>query len=314
MFPVAYKLADKIITNESIQAKFPNTDIKKLAKSIGIERRTICNNIKTSDLLYGSTKNLLDDYKISESSIDAFICVTQSPDDMLPNVGAKVSNMLHLNKSILSYDINLGCSGFIYGLVSALALIKSGIVSNCLIATGASRCKYIRDDDYSTQLLFGDAAASFYLDSSSIDRIGSFIFGTDGSGYENIMIKNDDENDFQSPKHYYMNNVNVFTFTITEVPILISDILKKNNLIIDDIDYFVLHQANKKIIQTIGNELEIPDEKLVIDMTEIGNTSSASIPICMRNLVNKGKLKDGMKILIAGYGVGFSWGGTVITW
>lgn len=314
MFPVSYKLADKVITNDTIQEKFPDIDITKLAKSIGIKKRNVCENMKTSDLLYYSAKYLLDEYDIINTSIDSLICITQAPDDMLPNVSAKVCNMLNLKQSILSYDINIACSGFTYGLVNALALIKSEIISNCLIVTGASRCKYIRNDDYSTQLLFGDAAAAVYLDKDNVRNIGQFVFGTDGSGYNDIMIKNNDENDFQSSKHYYMNNVNVFTFTITKVPLLITEILRKNELTLEDIDYFILHQANKKILQTIGNELEIKEDKIVVDMTDIGNTSSASIPICIKNLSNNGKLEKGMKILIAGFGAGFSWGGTIITW
>lgn len=310
----SYYLPKKVVTNEDLKEIFPEIDPERVFAHTGVRRRHYADNETSSDMSYNAINQLIEDNKIDKAAIDGLICVTQNPDNMVPNTASRLQNMLGLTKDLLAFDLNLACSGFVYALLLAKSIIKSTDKNNILITTTGDRVKYLNKKDKNTLTLFGDGASAFLLTRENVDKIKEFVTGTDGSGYNDVIIKNDDENDFQSPRHYSMNSINVFSFTISVVPDLIKKILEKNNLTLEDIDYFVLHQANKSILEYVRNDLNIEKEKMYINLEETGNTSSSTIPVAFADLVKQNKLHNGMKILIAGYGAGFSWAGTVIEW
>lgn len=310
----SYYLPKKVVTNEDLKEIFPEIDPERVFAHTGVRRRHYADNETSSDMSYNAINQLIEDNKIDKAAIDGLICVTQNPDNMVPNTASRLQNMLGLTKDLLAFDLNLACSGFVYALLLAKSIIKSTDKNNILITTTGDRVKYLNKKDKNTLTLFGDGASAFLLTRENVDKIKEFVTGTDGSGYNDIIIKNDDENDFQSPRHYSMNSINIFSFTISVVPDLIKKILEKNNLTLEDIDYFVLHQANKSILEYVRNDLNIEKEKMYINLEETGNTSSSTIPVAFADLVKQNKLHNGMKILIAGYGAGFSWAGTVIEW
>lgn len=310
----SYYLPKKVVTNEDLKEIFPEIDPERVFAHTGVRRRHYADNETSSDMSYNAINQLIEDNKIDKAAIDGLICVTQNPDNMVPNTASRLQNMLGLTKDLLAFDLNLACSGFVYALLLAKSIIKTTDKNNILITTTGDRVKYLNKKDKNTLTLFGDGASAFLLTRENVDKIKEFVTGTDGSGYNDVIIKNDDENDFQSPRHYSMNSINVFSFTISVVPDLIKKILEKNNLTLEDIDYFVLHQANKSILEYVRNDLNIEKEKMYINLEETGNTSSSTIPVAFADLVKQNKLHNGMKILIAGYGAGFSWAGTVIEW
>lgn len=310
----SYYLPKKVVTNEDLKEIFPEIDPERVFAHTGVRRRHYADNETSSYMSYNAINQLIENNKIDKAVIDGLICVTQNPDNMVPNTASRLQNMLGLTKDLLAFDLNLACSGFVYALLLAKSIIKSTDKNNILITTTGDRVKYLNKKDKNTLTLFGDGASAFLLTRENVDKIKEFVTGTDGSGYNDVIIKNDDENDFQSPRHYSMNSINVFSFTISVVPDLIKKILEKNNLTLEDIDYFVLHQANKSILEYVRNDLNIEKEKMYINLEETGNTSSSTIPVAFADLVKQNKLHNGMKILIAGYGAGFSWAGTVIEW
>lgn len=310
----SYYLPKKIVTNEDLKKIFPEMDPERVFAHTGVRIRHYADNETSSDMSYNAINELIKKNNIDINTIDGLICVTQNPDNMVPNTASKLQNMLELKKNLLAFDVNLACSGFVYALLLAKSIIKTTDKNNILITTTGDRVKYLNKKDKNTLTLFGDGASAFLLTRENVDKIKEFITGTDGSGYNDVIITNDDENDFQSPRHYSMNSINVFSFTISVVPELIKQILAKNNLTLEDIDYFVLHQANKSILEYIRNELNIDKEKMCINLEKTGNTSSSTIPVTLADLAKQNKLQNGMKILIAGYGAGFSWAGTIIEW
>lgn len=310
----SYYLPKKTISNDDLKKSFPEINPERVFTHTGVKNRHYADIEKPSEMAFNAINELIEKNNIDKNTIDGLICVTQSPDNQIPHTSSKLQNMLGLTKNLLAFDVNLACSGFVYALLVAKSIIKTTDKNNILITTTGDRVKYLNKTDKNTLTLFGDGASAFLLTRENVDKIKEFVTGTDGSGYDDIIMKNENENDFQSPRYYAMNNINVFSFTISVVPSLITDVLTKNNMDINDIDFFVLHQANKSILEYIQNALSIPSEKMCIDMEESGNTSATTIPLALKNLYDQNKLFDGAKILIAGYGAGFSWAGTIIEW
>lgn len=228
-------------------------------------------------------------------------------------------------------DFNLGCSGYIYGLAVAKGLLSARVAKSLLLITSESYTKHVNPLDRSTRTVFGDGASATLLTENDIERIGQFVLGTDGKGAPNLIIpasamarpkseqtsaeQEDESGNIRSEENLYMNGPEIYAFTLRAVPPLIAETLAKNSLTMDEIDYVVLHQANRLVLTSLRDKLDIPKEKFCIDVEEIGNTVSSTIPIAIKRAMAREpeRLRDGAQILIAGFGVGYSWGGTVIT-
>jgi 3-oxoacyl-[acyl-carrier-protein] synthase-3 len=325
---IAYFLPDKIRSNAEISGKFPEWTNEKIISKIGIKERRIADKEEfASDLAINACEKLFLDNDIKRSSIDFLLYCTQSPDYFLPTTACILQDKLGLSKSIGALDFNLGCSGFVYGLSIAKGLIVSKAAKNILLVTSETYSKYINPLDKSNLTIFGDAAAATLICANDgVFKINDFVFGTDGTGAENLIVKNggsrnpshdgvDVINDglwINNNNNLFMNGNAIFQFTINSIPNLVNDVLNKNQLLNNDIDYYIFHQANKFILDNIGKRMNITSSKILIDLESCGNTVSSTIPIVLQNAITNCIINKDKKILLAGFGVGYSWAGTTL--
>ena len=314
---VEYYLPEGILTNEELEKAYPEWSATKLEKKVGIKQRHIAGPNETSlDLATKAAIKVLE--KEDKDLIDFVLFCTQSPDYLLPTSACLLQSRLRLKTSIGALDFNLGCSGYVYGLALAKGLINSGVCKNILLVTGETYSKFIAEDDISNRSIFGDAGTATIVTYSDEDQLGEFIFGTDGIGAENLIV-----NGLSARNSYilkdvdrptlYMNGPEIFNFTIETIPPLIQQVLSKNKLQLSGIDYFILHQANKYILEFLISEIGLDISKCHIDMINYGNTVSNTIPIALKDAFEQRKIQEGDKVLLAGFGVGYSWCSTIIT-
>ena len=321
---------NNILTNEDIANQFPDLKIKELTRLTGVHKRYISGKGETSvDMGVSAAEILLTKNSIDRNSIDFIIFCSAGGDYITPASACIIHDQLGLPTNCGAFDYNQGCTGYIYGLSMADSIISAGNAKNILLITSEAITSTIHPKDSSNRAIFGDAAtASIITKNKDNSRFGKFIFGTDGSKYDRIIIKHGRER-FPLPKYseedkidsygnirnnanFYMDGSEVFNFSVTKAPELVSQLLDDNGLKFNDIDFFVFHQANQIILETIGKKLKVPDNKLIIDIETTGNTVSSTIPIALKNSIDQGKIKRGSILLIAGFGVGFSWGGTIL--
>jgi len=314
---VEYYLPEGILTNEELEKAYPEWSATKLEKKVGIKQRHIAGPNETSlDLATKAAIKVLE--KEDKDLIDFVLFCTQSPDYLLPTSACLLQSRLGLKTSIGALDFNLGCSGYVYGLALAKGLINSGVCKNILLVTGETYSKFIAEDDISNRSIFGDAGTATIVTYSDEDQLGEFIFGTDGIGAENLIV-----NGLSARNSYilkdvdrptlYMNGPEIFNFTIETIPPLIQQVLSKNKLQLSGIDYFILHQANKYILEFLISEIGLDKSKCHIDMLDYGNTVSNTIPIALKDAFEQRIIQEGDKVLLAGFGVGYSWCSTIIT-
>ncbi len=239
--------------------------------------------------------------KINEQ-VDSLIFVSQSHVSSIPSSGSILQDKLKLKKECFVLDITQGCSGFPYALITAINLIKNKEFKNCLIVCSETYTKYIDKKDRSTAPIFSDAASAFFIDTKNLPLIHSTFFYTDGSGAKNLCLKKDEN----GKKNLHMHGTNVFTFTAEKVPFATKMILEKANLKIDEIKYFIFHQASSIVLKTIRDKLGIKDDLFFNDIKDYGNTVSSTIPIALIQLEEKKILPKKQPILIMGFGVGYS--------
>lgn len=301
-----------------------NDSENRTTKKIGISSKYIAAENETAlDLAIKAAEKIFENGVNRKEEIDFLLFCTQSPDYILPTSACIIQEKLGLPTSCGALDFNLGCSGFIYGLSLAKGLITSNQATNVLLLTADTYSKYIDETDLSTALLFGDGAAATLITKSDDDCIGEFVFGTDGSGANNLIIYSgaarepfasngdtkfeDGRGQIRNKTDLYMNGPEVFNFAMREVPESIYSLLEKEHKTITDYDYFVFHQANQYMLNALRKRLEIDVNKFSIQMSDCGNTVSATIPIALKREIEEGKIKDGHTILLAGFGVGLSW-------
>ena len=315
---ISYFLPEKKLTNDEIARLFPEWSANKIIDKIGVENRHISDtNQFTSDLAIEAINKLCSEYPVKKENIDFLILCTQSPDYLLPTTACIVQNKAGLSTHCGAIDINQGCSGFIYGLTLAKGLILAKIAKNVLLVTAEMYTKHIHPSDKGNRSIFGDAASATLISSDGLYKIGEFSLGSDGMGAENLIIKNGalkhpKTTDIETPNDnfLFMNGSEIFIFTIKTIPNLIIETLDKNNETISNIDQFIFHQANTYMLEQLRKKINIPKDKFIIDMKEYGNTVSSTIPIALKNLISKSENRD--KILLAGFGVGYSWGAVTI--
>lgn len=315
---IEYSLPDNILDNNQLAQEFPEWEAEKIAEKVGIQTRHVCLKNETAlDLAYTAAEKVLSDF--DRDKVDFIILCTQSPDYFLPTGACILQDRLKLRKDIGAFDYNLGCSGFIYGLALSKSLINSNMASCVLLIMAETYSKHIHPSDKSNRSIFGDGAAATLILSSPTEKIHEFVLGTDGSGKDNLIVKNGGLR-FQNiqavdvPENYlYMNGPEIFNFTLDVVPDLIKNVLQKNNLNIDQVDFCIFHQANKFMLEYLVKKLIIDPKKFYINMLETGNTVSATIPIALKDCLDEGLVKSGDKVLSAGFGVGYSWGATIFT-
>ena len=246
----------------------------------------------------------------------------------MPTSACILQDRLGLRTEIGALDYNLGCSGYVYGLSLAKGLLSASIAENVLLVVSETYSKHIHNQDKGNRSIFGDAASATLISKDMLPKIHEFALGTDGRGWNNLIIPNgamrnrhrqqaidwiDENGVLRNDDMLYMNGPEIFNFTIKAVPVLIKQVLQKNNVNMDDIDYVIFHQANQYMLQYLRELVGVNEDKFFIDMAETGNTVSATIPIALEKCLSDGRIKSGDKVLLAGFGVGYSYGATIIT-
>lgn len=320
-------LPEKVVTNEDLISEFPEWTVEKVASKLGINSRHIAAENETAgDMAEMAAVNLFKEWNIDPKSIDFVMLCTQSPDYLLPTTACILQNRLGIPTSSGAIDYNLGCSGYVYGLALAKGLVISGISKNVLLLTSETYSKHIHPKDKGNRTIFGDAATATVISTEGFARIGEFSLGTDGSGANNLIVKTggmkhqcpindvaiDENGTIHSSDNLYMNGSEIFSFTQDNVPPLIDDTLLKNDLSKTDVDLYVFHQANKHMLNFLRKKMKIEEEKFFYCLSESGNTVSSTIPIALKEALADKHIKEGYKVVIAGFGVGYSWGGCAL--
>ena len=324
---IAYYLPEKVVTNEDIVRDFPEWSVEKIASKVGVHQRHVAAADETAaDLAVKAAQSLFKQGKCGSQEVDFVLFCTQSPDYFLPTSACIIQKRLGLRTDIGALDFNLGCSGYVYGLALAKGLVVSGVAANVLLLTGETYNKHLHPKDKGNRTIFGDAASATLVGTDGIAEIGNFSLGTDGSGADNLIIKSggmrcpkrqddlhfDENNNPVSSDYLYMNGSEIFTFTLDNVPPLIADTLSRNGVEKDEADLYVFHQANKYMLDFLRKKIRIAPERFYYCLSEYGNTVSNTIPIALSNALQDGFLTKGMKVVIAGFGVGYSWGGCLL--
>ncbi len=321
-----YYFPKNVLSNDDLSKIFKGWDKEDFFKKVGIKNRFIASDNETAlDLGYNAANKLLKSNQ--NENIDMLLLCTQSPDYFLPTSACVLQDRLGLSSNCAAFDFNLGCSGFVYGLAIAKGFLMSNIQSVLLI-TADTYSKHIYSKDLSNRSIFGDAAAATLITNNTKEiKIGEFVMGSDGGGKDNLIVHNGAfRNQFSDIKeieygshskftksNLFMNGPEIFRFTIEKIPKLFKSVLEKNNISVENIDYFIFHQANKFILNHIRQKLDIPEEKFHNDVTNYGNTVSSTIPIALKDCIEKKIVVNGDKVMLLGFGVGYSWAGTVIT-
>ncbi len=327
-----YILPSKKVSNDDLQKAFKNEIAPGDFEKLGIKNRFVIDgNVKASDLAFDAAIKLISENKIDKSEIDALIYCSAHHDYITPQTSCVLHGRLGLEENVATFDLTHGCSGYVYGLFLAKSLIESSGMKNILFLTGSTLSQYLHPKDKASLMVFGDGASATLIcaDEKTNSSIGNFVMRTDGKGIEKIIIRDGgDRNHIGKNSHiektdaygnvysdatFFMDGISVFLFTLKKVPPLIEDTLAKNNLTKDNIDLYILHQANIFINEQIRKKLKIAPEKFFHFVENCGNTVHATIPIALSEAIKAGKAKKGDKILLAGFGVGLSWGATVIT-
>ena len=322
---ISYYLPEKLVTNQDLVAEFPEWTVEKVAGKVGVNQRHVVAEDETaSDMATKAAEKLFAEHAIDRSTIDFILLCTQSPDYFLPTSACLIQNRLGLSTSCGALDFNLGCSGFVYGLSLAKGLICGGIAKNILLLTAETYSKHIHPKDKGNRTIFGDASAATLISADGFASIGDFVLGTDGRGAENLIVKNgalrhskiandlefDESGNPSSSDHLYMNGGEIFNFTSEAVPVLVEQVLAKNKLQPHDIQLYVFHQANKYMMNYLRKLIDIEPEKFYYCLENVGNTVSSTIPIALYEAQKENRLTG--NILLAGFGVGYSWGGVIL--
>ncbi|MDR0604998.1 MAG: ketoacyl-ACP synthase III [Bacteroidales bacterium] len=323
---IDYYLPQTIVANEDLARDFPEWTVDKITDKIGVKKRHVAAEHETAVDLAAMAAQKLFAQGIDKESVDYVLFCTQSPDYYLPASACILQNRLGLSHEIGALDFNQGCSGFIYGLSLAKGLLSAGIAKNILLLTGETYSKRLHPGDKGNRSIFGDAAAAVLISLEGFAEIGEFCLGTDGSGAENLIIKTggarspekantvdfDENNNPLSPDYIYMDGSEIFSFTLRSVPVLVEKTAERNNIAKEAIDLYIFHQANKYMLDFLRKKIKIDQDKFYLYLSEVGNTVSSTIPIAMFEALKDGALHKGMKALLAGFGVGYSWGGCVV--
>jgi 3-oxoacyl-[acyl-carrier-protein] synthase-3 len=290
----------------------------------------------SSDLGVLAAEKLFASGACSPKDIDYLLFCTQSPDYYLPTTACLLQHRLGIPTSAGALDFNLGCSGFVYGLGIAKGLIETGQASRLLLVTAETYSKFMHPGDRSVRTIFGDGAAATLVEAvsdvpnDSVGWIGPFVVGTDGSGASNLIVPAgglrqprspdtarvvaDSQGNLRSADNLFMNGPEIFSFTLRVVPKAVRDLLVRSGKTLDQVDLFVFHQANKYMLDHLRKKLDIAPERFWLDLHKYGNTVSSTVPIALKDAMSQGRLRRGANVVIAGFGVGYSWAVAFLKW
>jgi 3-oxoacyl-[acyl-carrier-protein] synthase-3 len=327
---LSFYLPKRVVTNQDLQAENPAWDMQRVAQKTGIESRRIAADDQTAaDLAFAAAERLFADGTIRRDEIDYLLFCTQSADYVLPASSCILQDRLGLSVHCGAIDFNQGCSGYIYGLQLANALVSSGTAQNVLLLTGETYSKYIHPQDRSVRVLFGDAATATVI---SADKPGARIVatevGTDGTGWNNLIVPMggarrrwstefpqelcDQNGSIRSAANLFMDGQELFAFTLKRVPALVDRLLEKTGLVAEEVNTYIFHQANAFMNEHLRTKMRFPKEKVPLLLSDVGNTVSNTIPLTLARIASQ--LSSGDKVMLVGFGVGYSWGACLLEW
>lgn len=305
---------DRVLTNDEL-ARIVDTSDEWIRERTGIrERRIAADDEALTDIALPAARAALDDAGVAAADVDLLVCATVTPDMMFPTSSALLADTLGMPKAA-AYDLLAGCTGFVYAIAQAYAMLSSGLSRRALVVGGDVLSKILDWDDRSTLVLFGDGAGAVVME--PVDRGGflGFELGADGGGGENLWLPGSGSRKFENPESYVkMNGREVFKFATRIMVYSAEQILAECGKSVEDVDVYIPHQANKRIIDHAAAKLRIPPEKTVVNVDRYGNTSSGSIPLALTDARAEGRLRDGALVLMTGMGAGLTWGSALIEW
>lgn len=330
MTGLAVAVPERVRTAADEAASFGAEGALKIAQSVGVDRRPVVpDGLCTSDLCFSAAERLLAETGWGRDSIDALIFVSQTPDYVLPATSCVLQARLGLPKRCAAFDVNLGCSGYVYGLWVASGLLTAGLARRVLLLAGDTISRISSPQDRSVALLFGDAGTATALEHDPLAPPIAFEMGTDGSGQDHLKVpagmfraprsaasavrSEREGGNVRSDEDLYMNGAEIFAFTLREVPALVRAALDGAGWSLENVDAVVMHQANLLMLKQLGKKLGLPAEKMPLALEQFGNTSSASIPVAMAHALGSRLRGEQLRLVLAGFGVGFSWGAAAIS-
>ncbi|MES3057704.1 ketoacyl-ACP synthase III [Sphingomonas faeni] len=329
---VATHVPDRVLSNEELAADFPDWPASKILEKTGIRERRIAASEETAlDLAVAACTRLFADRPDLRDIVDFVILCTQAPDHVLPTSACILQDRLGLSTQIGALDVNLGCSGFVYGLSLATGLIASGAAGTVLLVTADTYSKYIHARDKSVRTLFGDGAAATIISGDNVEgaSIGPFVFGTDGSGADRLIVpaggfrkpyseetrieREDRSGNVRSDDNLFMDGGAVLNFTLREVPRTFRRLLERAEVTPADLSAVILHQANKFMLDALQKKLALNDAIVPRCYELTGNTVSSTIPFVLEQELAAERLRPGMRAVLLGFGVGLSWAGALVS-
>lgn len=314
---IQYHLPERTLTNADLAAEYPGWTAAKIEGKTGIKRRRIAAPDETAlDLAVKAGQTLFACSSLRPADVDFVLLCTQSPDYFLPTSACMLQDRLGISTGAGALDFNLGCSGFVYGLGLAKGLIETMQARNILLFTAETYSKFIRPENRSVRTIFGDAAAVTWLQAAdqAEEVLGPFVFGTDGRGWKHLVVRGGGMRAPAEPPDLHMAGTEIFNFTLAEIPVLVKTALDRAGLTTEQIDRFVFHQANAYMLDHLREKLGIASERFVVCLEQCGNTVSSTIPIALKEASDRGDIRAGHRLMLVGFGVGYSWGATVLRW
>ena len=287
--------------------RYGEREVNRISAATGIESVHLATSTqRASDLCEAAAREMILKLQIDTESIDAIIFVSQTPDHKMPATSCSLQDRLGLKRGVVAFDINYGCSGYIYGLLQAAILINSRCAKRVLVCVGDTITKHLNPDDHKVNLVFGDAGSATLVEPG--DDVWAFDLNTDGSGYNNLIINKDHVG---RDEYLHMDGSAIMEFALREVPGTIFSVLKQKKWLLNEISAVCFHQANKFMIDYLRKKMELPKDKVPIYVRDVGNTGPCSIPLTLCEKYTQHHHLD--KMVLCGFGVGLSWGSVALS-
>ena len=308
------RVPEKVVTNDDLSTMMDTND-EWIVERTGIRERRIAGPEEAlSDLCLPAAQEALKDAGVEASEIDLIIVATVTPDMVFPSTGAILADQLGASDAA-AYDLSAGCTGFMYAIAQAYGMVASGLSQRALVVGGDVLSRILDWSDRSTVVLFGDGAGAVVLEPSQEAGFLGFELGADGAGGEHLWLPGSGSRRFEDPEKFVkMNGREVFKFATRVLVSSAEDVLEQCGARVEDVDVYVPHQANVRIIDHATKKLGIPSERVVINVDRYGNTSSGSIPLALADAQEDGRLKPGSLVLMTGMGAGLTWGSALMRW
>jgi 3-oxoacyl-[acyl-carrier-protein] synthase-3 len=308
------RVPDRVVTNEELSQHVDTSD-EWIMERTGIrERRIAAHDEALSDLALPAARAALEQAGLQGGDIDLIIVATVTPDMAFPSTAALVADALGA-KDAAAYDLSAGCTGFMYALAQGYGMLAGGLAKRALVIGGDVLSKILDWSDRSTLVLFGDGAGAVVLEAVPEQGFIGFELGADGAGGSNLWLPGSGSRAFDHPERFVkMNGREVFKFATRILVQSAEDLLAQCEVTIDDVDLYIPHQANVRIIEHATRKLGVPSDRVVINVDRYGNTSSGSIPLALADALADGRLRPGQLVLMTGMGAGLTWGSALMRW